>query len=363
VTVDVRGLPRSLGRHWTEVETPALFVDLEVAKGNIAGMAAWARETGVQIRPHFKAHKCVQLAQLQIEAGASGLTVATLAEAVALFDAGLDDILLANQIVFTSQIERLALAAGRGRIAVLVDDMANLREIAAAARRADSEVGVLLEVDTGMGRCGTRQAEQTVRLAELAAGEDGIRFAGVSGYEGHVSPIEDQDERAARAREAITVLAQHVEAIHAEGLEVEIVSAGGTSTFRTTGAHPAVTELQPGAYVLMDAARRRLVSDFQIALWVGATVISRQAAHGVLDCGHKAVSSLGTFPVVGGGREEIASIHEEHLCFLAAGPEPRLGDRVRVDPGFGPMTINLYDRLHVLSGDMVIDEWPVAARR
>ncbi|HET9198705.1 MAG TPA: alanine racemase [Solirubrobacterales bacterium] len=352
-----------MGVDWTEVESPALFVDLAVAQENIAAMAGWASEVGVEIRPHFKAHKCVELARLQVEAGAVGLTVATLEEALALLDAGLDDILIANQVVLPAQVERLAVAARRGRIAVLVDDPANLEGIAAAARRAGSEVRVLIEVDTGMGRCGMRQPKQTARLAELAVEAQGVHFAGVSGYEGHVSPIEDQDERAARAREAIAVLGDHAEAIRAEGIEVEIVSAGGTSTFRTTGADPRVTELQPGAYVLMDVARRRLVSEFQIALWIGTTVISRQGSHGVLDCGHKGVSSLGGPPDLTGGWGEIASIHEEHLCFLASGPEPALGEMVRIDPGFGPMTINLYDRLHVLSGGAVIEEWPVAARR
>ena len=200
-------------------------------------------------------------------------------------------------------------------------------------------------------------------MAGLASALEGVRFAGIAGYEGHASPIEDPGERAARTKEAISSLAGVVETIRAEGIEVETVSAGGTTTYLTAGAEPLVTQLQAGAYALMDVARHRLMPEFEIALWVGATVISRQGEFGVLDCGHKAVSSLGTTAVLAGDWGRVTSLHEEHLCFEAVGAEPRVGEKARVLPGFGPMTINLHDRLYVLAGDTVVEEWRVAARR
>jgi D-serine deaminase-like pyridoxal phosphate-dependent protein len=352
-----------VGRHWTELETPALLLDVDLAQRNIAHMAARAAEMPVAVRPHFKAHKCLEIARFQVEAGAIGLTVATLAEAAALLRAGLDNVLVANQLVQPSQIEALAEISLGARITILVDEAANLEAISATARAAGSEVGVMVDVDTGMGRCGVRRVEDARELALLAERLPAVRFDGVSAYEGHCTPIMDTGERAVCSREAIEVMAGFITAIREAGIDVPAVSAGGSTTYSTTGADPRVTEIQPGAYALMDVVRREYLSEFEFALTVVGTVISRHDSLVVLDCGHKAVSARLSSPQLVDCFGEITSVDEEHLRFNVSGPAPRVGDRLQVIPGFGPLTINLYGRFHVISGGVVVDEWPVVARR
>jgi D-serine deaminase-like pyridoxal phosphate-dependent protein len=356
-------LGSAVARHWTELETPALLVDVDAARRNIARMAKRAVKMPVAVRPHFKAHKSLEIARLQVEAGAIGITVATIQEAQSLIEAGIDNVLIANQLVQPTQIEALAKASSRARIAVLVDDPLNLGAISAAALAAGGEVGVMLDVDTGMGRCGVRRHEDAVELARLADSLPAVRFDGVSAYEGHCTAIEDPIERGERTDEAIATMGGFVAAVRDAGIEVPAVSAGGTTTYSITGGDPRVTEIQPGAYALMDVVRRRYLSEFEIALTVAATVISRQGSRGVLDCGHKAVNSRQSEPQLAAGVGEIVAVDEEHLRFDLTGPEPRVGDRTQVVPGYGPLTINLYDRFHAISGGIVVDEWPVVARR
>jgi D-serine deaminase-like pyridoxal phosphate-dependent protein len=352
-----------VGRHWSELDTPALLLDLDVAQRNLATMASFAERASVAVRPHFKAHKSVELARLQIEAGAVGVTVATVAEAQVLVDAGVNDVLVANQTVQPFQVEALSRMASRARLCVLIDDPANLRSLAMATSEAGSELGVLVEVDTGMGRCGVRHTGDAIKLAQLACELDSIRFEGVSAYEGHCTGIEDPVLRSARTRESLEMMIDFVEAVRSTGIDIATVSAGGTSTFAITGADPRVTEIQPGAYALMDLCRCRLVSEFELALSVVGTVVSRKGARGVLDCGLKAISSKEGMPVLAGDLGEVVTLDEEHLRFDADGAEPRIGQRLQVLPTYGPLTIYLYDRFHVIRDGHVIAEWPVSARR
>lgn len=351
------------GRHWSEIETPAVLLDLDAVRRNIAQMADRAREMPVAVRPHFKAHRCIELARLQIEAGAVGLTVATAVEALALVDAGLDQVLIANEIVQPRQLEQLAQAASRAPICLLVDDPSNLRKIAEASRAAGSEIGVMVDVDIGMERCGVVRREDARGLAQLACKLDGIRFEGISAYEGHCTDIEDHSERAARTGEAIDELAGFADEIRASGIDVDIVSAAGTSTYEITGSDPRVTEIQPGAYVYMDLIRSSLLTDFEQALTVAGSVISRQGTRAVLDCGHRAVNARHGLPQLAHIPGRVLFIDEEHLRIDTPVDEPEIGNSVRVVPSYGPLTINLFDRLHVISDEIVIDEWSVVARR
>ncbi|HET7486192.1 MAG TPA: alanine racemase [Solirubrobacterales bacterium] len=360
---DPRPFGSTVKRHWTELETPALLIDVDVAQRNIEYMAARAAEMDVAVRPHFKAHKCLALARLQVEAGATGITVATANEALALIEADFNNVLIANQLVQSIQIDALAKVSSSAQITVLVDEPANLKAISAAACAAGGEIGVMIDVDTGMGRCGVRRREDGYELAGLAESLPGIRFDGLSAYEGHCAGIEDRRQRAAQTREAIEAAAEFVDAVDREGIEVPAVSAGGTTTYSIAGADPRVTEVQPGVYAVMDVARRRFLSEFEIALAVAATVISRKGSRFVLDCGHKAVNSRYSPPQLTDGIGEIVAVDEEHLRCDAFGPEPQVGKSVQVVPGDGPLTINLYDRFHAISDGIVVDEWPVTARR
>lgn len=353
----------AIGRDWREIETPALLLNLDLALHNLSTMAAKAERMSVAVRPHFKAHKCTELAHAQIAAGAVGMTVATLAEAVALTDAGIDDILVANHLVQATQLEILSQLAEKAEVGVLVDDLANLTSIATAAQSYGSEVGVMVEIDIGMKRCGVQSHEQALQIAQLACELDGVRFEGLSAYEGHCARIQSVEERTKRTKKAIDIIGHSVESLHAAGVEVLEVSAGATSTHEITGDHPQVTEIQPGAYALMDLFKRSLVSDFRIALTVAGTVISRKGHRCVLDSGLKAVSANQATPGLASDIGKLVFVDEEHLRFDAHGSEPRVGDRIKILPGHGPLTVNLHDRIHVVCDDLVADEWPIVARR
>jgi D-serine deaminase-like pyridoxal phosphate-dependent protein len=355
----------SIGEAREALTTPALILDAAALKRNIAAMAARMRGP-TRLRPHAKSHKCAEIARLQIDAGAIGMTTATVWEAAALVQAGIGDVLIANEVVGEEKIERLAAIAGEARLTVAVDEAENAAALSAAAGRAGSEIGVLVEVDVGMHRCGVRSQEAALRLAELVARLPGLRLRGVMGYEGHCVMETDRAARARKAEAAMAELLAVADALEAAGHAVEVVSAGGTATYDLTGMNPRVTEIQAGSYVFMDATRMAFVSGFAPALTVLTAVVSRQGTTLVLDAGKKTVGVDFTLPPIVGFSPEPARprrASEEHLLYDVS-EECRLGvgDRVEVLPGYCPTTINLHEVYHVVEEGVVVDVWPVLAR-
>ena len=235
--------------------TPALLIDAEQLERNVAAMAAWADGT-VALRPHFKAHKCLEIARLQTAAGAIGITAATVWEARALARAGIGEILLANQVVTDDKLRVMAEAAAAVPVVVALDDGDAAAAFSRALAAAGAHARALVDVDVGMGRGGVRTVDEALALAGRIAELPRLELAGVMGYEGHVVLEPDRERRAALAGEAMALLGRHAEALRDAGHAIEIVSAGGTNTHDATGPHPAVTELQAGTYALMDTAYR-----------------------------------------------------------------------------------------------------------
>ena len=254
-----------IGLRIEEVPTPALVVDLDKVKRNIA-LAADRTQGRVALRPHAKTHKSVELARLQIEHGAIGVTTATLVEADGMARGGIDSVLVANEVVGAGKPEAAAELAGLTRLTVAIDDLRNARTLAAAAVAAGTQIGVVVDVDVGMGRCGVRSAEEAAALAEEAGSLEGLVFDGVMGYEGHCVHEPDPAERRRKTTDAMQRLVAAVEAIRAVGIPVGVVSAGGTGTLELTAAVEEVTELQLGSYVFMDTAYTRIVPELEIAL-------------------------------------------------------------------------------------------------
>jgi D-serine deaminase-like pyridoxal phosphate-dependent protein len=353
--------PRSfIGQRRAELPTPALVLDVDAMRDNVAAMAAWSREHAA-IRPHFKVHKSLEIAREQIAAGAIGMTAATVWEARALAAGGVEDILIANELVAPAKSAMLAQLARATRLTIAVDDPAAASGLAAAARAHGSSIEVLVDVDVGMGRAGVRSIEDAVTVARAVANLEGLRFRGVMGYEGHVVLEPDRRRRADLAQQAMDQLAQYVRALEDDGHAVEIVSAGGTNTYDMTGVHPCVTELQAGTYAVVDVTYARLAPAFRPALTVMATVVSRQGATAILDCGTKAVGVdvAPPEPPVGKVRE----VHEEHtLLDVEAGGPPAIGDVLELIVGYSGGTINLHDAYFVASGEEIVDVWPISAR-
>ena len=352
----------AVGRHRSELVTPALVLDLPAARRNIERMADALRPLPAAIRPHIKVHKSPELARLQVEAGAIGLSTATVWEASVLARFGLDHLFVVNTVVGAEKVRVLAELARERDVIVAVDDPANAAQLAAAAGVAGSELGVCIEIDTGMDRCGVDDAAAALALARRIVGMPGLRLVGITGYEGHCSLTEDRERRHALQREAMALFVGVADRLEADGIPVPIRSAGGTATWDWTAAYPGVTEIQAGSYVVMDQFHARMVGGFEHALTVAATVISRPRGRVIIDAGSKSIGD-GELSRIIGHDEPVVRFDEEHGVFAAGAAPPRLGEVVAVVPGYAPSTVNWFDAYHVIDGDgMVVDIWPVIPR-
>jgi D-serine deaminase-like pyridoxal phosphate-dependent protein len=321
-----------------DLQTPVLAIDAAALEHNLATMAQAL--PGARLRPHVKAHKCTALAARQAAHGHAAFTCATICEMEGLARAGLgSDLLLANEV-----LDARRLGAIDGRVSVAVDSEAT---ILAAAAGGVAEV--LIDVNVGLPRCGC-VPEQAGRLADLAR-RHGLEVRGVMGYEGHAMLVEDRNAREAAVAASMDLL----RAAHAD-VGGEVISAGGTGSF---DCNDFATEIQAGSYALMDTAYASLDLPFRQALFLVARVISVSSEYAVADCGLKALGMDHGNPVVEGGRVWFCS--DEHLTF-APDPPVAVGDRVRVWPAHVDPTMAYHEQVHVVSGEDVVDSWPVDLR-
>lgn len=326
-----------------DLSTPALLVEADDLAHNLGTMAAAL--PGDRCRPHVKAHKCTGLARRQLEAGHRAFTCATPREVEGMARAGLGhDLLLANEVVDVHRLARLAALGDSVRVTVAVDSAATIEAAATAGLRE-----VLVDVAVGLPRCGCDPADAG-RLADRARAR-GLVVRGVMGYEGHAVGLEDRAARAEQTEAAMALLRSAHEQVGGD-----VVSAGGTGTW---DLNPWATEIQAGSYALMDGAYARLGLPFRPALSVLATVVSVSTGWAVADCGLKALAMDHGNPAVEGGTVWFCS--DEHLTFAPDSPL-RVGDRVRVRPAHVDPTVACHERLHVVSGDEVIETWPVDLR-
>jgi D-serine deaminase-like pyridoxal phosphate-dependent protein len=324
-----------------DLPTPALVVDTSAFEHNLAAMATAL--PGARCRPHVKAHKTTALAREQAARGHRTFTCATPREMEGMANAGLgDDLLLANEVVDPERLRRLA--ALDARVTIAVDSEAT---IDSAARAGLGEV--VIDVYVGMPRCGC-PPDRAGRLAD-AARSRGLNVRGVMGYEGHVVGLHD---RATRVEQTETAMRQLLDA-HAD-VGGELVSGGGTGTF---DINTWVSEIQAGSYALMDTAYGHLDLPFELALSIVATVISVSEGWAVADCGLKALGMDHGDPTVIGHTVWFCS--DEHVTF---GPEipVSVGDRVRVLPAHIDPTVAYHERMHLASGDEVVDTWEIDLR-
>ncbi len=354
----------AIGQPVTALTTPALLLDLPAARRNIARMAEGlaAISPAVSLRPHVKTHKSPDLARLQAAAGARGFSTATVWEAMVLAEAGLDDLFVVNIVEGAGKIACLANLARERRVLVAVDNLENAQRLARAAVAAGATLHVLIEIDTGMRRCGLADPAHAAGLAVQLSDLAGLEFAGVTGYEGHCSLEDDVEVRAVKQRLAMDTFLSAVAAIEAQGLACPIVSAGGTRTWWLTAATPGITEIQAGTYLLMDRFHSGIQGGFEPALRILATVISRSADRFVVDAGSKAIADADQAAVDGPALPNLG-FDEEHGRFgLLPGFDIVPGETVQLFPGYVPSTINLYDAYHVVEDGQVVDIWPIVPR-
>ena len=356
------GLPKD------QLDTPALLIDLDMMEANIQKMADFFKTVNADLRPHAKTHKTPIITHKQLAAGAIGVTCAKLGEAETMVHAGIRDVLIANQIVGEQKIARLVNLAKHSEIMVAVDDEQNVDDLSAAVNAKGATLRVLVEVNTGMNRCGVEPGEATLTLAQYILKKPGLKFEGLMGYEGHTVAKPNFAEREASARKAVDLLVDTKHFLEENGVPVGIMSGGGTGTYKITASYPEMTEIQAGSYVFMDSMYRNVEGvgeDFGCSLTVLTTVVSRPTPTRVIvDAGLKVLAKeFGIPQPIGIAGLEMISLSEEHGRMIAAeSVKLKPGDKIEILPSHCCTTVNLHQRYYGVRKGVVEAVWEIAAR-
>jgi D-serine deaminase-like pyridoxal phosphate-dependent protein len=345
-----------------EIVTPALVIDHVALQENIARMAAIAAENKIALRPHAKTHKCVEIARMQLEAGAAGIACATIREAEALAQAGITGLLITSPVVGGDKAARLARLNRHSPVVAVVDHPAQLDALRAALAPGDPPLGILIDVDIGQGRTGVATLQEGHALARIAAGDPRVAFCGLQGYAGHVQHIVDAVARCAAARTAVEPLRTLAALLEAEGVQCLIVSGSGTGAHAYDLAGP-YTELQVGSYVFMDADYGRVRRDdgtplpFAPALFVLATVVSANRDGQItVDAGTKALAVNGPPPLrfIGlpaGATYTFAGDEHGTIRLPDGAARPAVGARILIEATHCDPTVNLHAEFQAINRD------------
>lgn len=355
------GLPK------TAVDTPALVVDLEALSANIESIARTCRENGIAWRPHAKGHKTPEIARAEIAAGAIGVTCAKLGEAEVMAEAGIHDILIANQIVGQTKIGRLVSLLDCSDVIVAVDGVQNISELAEAASAAKRRLRTVIEVNIGMNRAGVEPGPEVVALAAAIGRYPSLKFAGLMGWESHATTIPDPSAKRAAIAQAVGLLTSSAAACRAAGHPALVVSCGGTGTLPYCAEQPGVTEIQAGGGIFGDEHyRTHHHVDFRRALTLMTTVISRPTPLRIIvDAGRKAMSGDAAMPLpIGIPGVESVKLSAEHATIeLSAGCEaPAVGSPVEFAVGYSDTTVHLHEQIYAVRGNRINEVWRVSGR-
>jgi 3-hydroxy-D-aspartate aldolase len=341
-----------------QLPTPALLLDLDKFEANLSRMAARVKESGKALRPHAKAHKCIEIAKCQIAAGAIGVCVATVAEAEMMAVAGIPGLLLTSPVADPVKMTRIVKTGAM----VVVDHLQQVAWYDEAAGAAARKLDVLVDLDVGDHRTGARSPEDVAEIAEAVDQAAHLELRGLQAYSVLGSHAGGLEERKRVSEETFRIAWRALGIMLRRGLSTEIVTGGSTGTWEIDTAVPALTELQAGSYVLMDLAYRREGLDFGHALTVIATVVSANHAGFVtVDAGFKAFATdrgYGPEAVDLPGSKYRWGGDEFGYLEVAEGL-PKLGSRLEFIPPHCDPTTNLYDRIYACRGEQVEAIWPL----
>jgi D-serine deaminase-like pyridoxal phosphate-dependent protein len=356
-----------------ELDTPSLVVREEILQRNVAEMAEYARSNGIALRPHFKTHKTAEVARMQKDAGAVGITCAKLGEAEVLADTGIFDIFIANQIIGPIKTRRLVDLMDRVNVSVAVDSVECAQGLQEAMEEAGKTIEVVLEVNTGQSRAGL-YPDEIIELAERIRSEmPNVQVIGVMTHEGHAGTAMSTEALHETAIDAGQKMVSTAEQLRERGFDVSVVSVGSTPAAYETTQVEGVTEMRPGTYVFQDNTIFRFgeIGPDNCALRILATVTSRPAPdRAVLDAGSKVLTSdrsqwkEGYGYIVEYPEATITALNEEHAYVRFPGPFEgmRIGEKVEIVPNHVCPTVNLADELYLVRDDEVVETWPVIAR-
>ncbi len=356
-----------------QLDTPALLVDLDIMERNLRRAAEYARAHDLRLRPHTKTHKIPELARLQLDLGAAGLTVAKVGEAEVMLAAEPPDLLVAYPIIGRSKLERLVAVAQRTRVTVMLDNLHAARQLSDAAREGHVEFGVLAEMDVGLGRTGVTPGDELVEFIRNLLRLPYLSYEGIGFYPGHIRSLDNDGLN--QIEELDRLLAAVTERLRREGLPPRIVSGGSTPTLYQSHRIRGLTEIRPGTYIFNDRntwlAGACKLEDCAASILVTVVSTSRPGQV-IVDGGSKTFSSDRLTPspelsfgyVLEAPGAVFTRMNEEHgyLDVRKAGVELAVGDRLRIVPNHICTAVNLHERVYGVRGDRVEAVWEVAGR-
>ena len=372
VGYDVPALP---GMDEADIQTPCLVLDLDALERNIRKMGDYARAHGMRHRVHGKMHKSVDVAKLQERlGGAVGVCCQKVSEAEVFVRGGIKDVLVSNQVRDPAKIDRLARLPGLGaRIIVCVDDLANVAELSAAARKHGTVLEIFVEIDCGAGRCGVTTTDAVVEIAKAVDAAPNLKFTGIQAYQGAMQHLDKYEDRQAKLDIAIAMVKDAVAGLEAVGLKPELVSGGGTGSYYFESASGVYNELQCGSYAFMDADYGRILDkdgqridqgEWENSLFLLTSVMSHaKADKAICDAGLKAQSVDSGLPFVF-GRDDVKYIKcsDEHGVIEDPNGVLAINEKLRLVPGHCDPTCNIHDWYVGVRNGKVETLWPVSAR-
>ncbi len=332
-----------------EIDTPALLLDLDAMERNLTKMARFFGMGATRLRPHYKNHKSPALARRQLNAGAIGMTCATLDEAEALVSNGVTDILISSELAGERKIARFVDLTSQANVKAVVDNPKAVETLGAAGRAKGRRLSVLVDVNVGQNRTGARPGVRVLELARQALAE-GLVFRGLMGYEGHVAHQVEGPEKDSAYDLAMGTLMKCRCLLAENGIPVDIVSTGGTGTYHLTPRFPAITEFQAGSYLVMDTNYMSTCRDFEPALTVLGTVISKtEGERVVVDAGLKSIASEHGLPVVKAHQGlRLRKLNAEHgiIDMLNSSIPIEVGDTLEIWAHYSDATVKLHKRMY-----------------
>ncbi len=358
-----------------ELDTPCLIVNLDILEKNIKKMGEYCNEHNINLRPHIKTHKIPAIAKMQIESGAVGISSAKVSEAEIMADAGMKDILIAYPVYGEEKLKKLMNIAEKAKVAVSIDSETVAEEISKKAKETGNTIGILLEINVGMNRCGWEIGSEVLNVAKKIKDMDRLNLKGVMIYPGHIlKGLSDnlESEEVKKLQEDIDKI---YELFNSAGIEIEVLSGGSTPSAFISHKLNGLTEIRPGAYVYndMNTARFGCVNEGDCALKVLTTVVSTTVKDQIIvDAGSKTMSSDTAQPKGSYGFGKVADydnlfitkLSEEHgfIDISKSGNKFQVGDKLLIIPNHCCTTSNMHNEVFGIRNGRVELNWEISAR-
>lgn len=346
----------------SQLETPALYLDVDAFDRNQKKMADRLRKYNIDMFPHYKSAKCTTIAHMQLAAGAKGITCAKTDEAWDLAHSGVENILIANQVVGLEKIARVASLAGCCHLTVCVDDEKNIADLSAAASVQGTVINCLVECNIGADRCGVNRKEEVLALAKKIIDSPGLEFDGIQAYAGQISHELDYTIREQVSIEIENHLKDVISYLKENGISVDRVTGVSTGSVQFREADTVYTDVQVGSYAFMDVSYGKLDLEYENALFVLSTVMKVNEKFVIVDTGRKSVSVDEAMPQIPGCNCEELNVSEEHIKFPVHTLNAKVGDKIPIIPGHSCTTMNLHDYIYFVRDDKIIDRVRITSR-